>query len=213
MNNLLNISQQYVYIKDLRDTLDWSLIDQEFKKLAFKPNVGNKVSVEMNFFDRDVFLDARLILEKECKNYLDMAFGLNDLYEGVKLTNSWATLTEPGTNHHPHVHPFSIVSGVIFLDNNPDNLNLFIEAYMPQIPYFITKDKSYMGLKHLLQDTGHDSAGNRNLQNHVILFLSNASHFVETVPANSTIRRTLSFNTFWKGHTGLKNEPLGSYKF
>ena len=213
MNNLLNTAQQFILVKDLRDTLDWSLINHEFNSLTFKPNVNNRISTTMNLLDKDVFVDAKLILESEVKNYLNLSFGLSELYSDIHITNSWGTLTEPGQSHHDHLHPFSVVSGVMFLDNNPDNLNLFIEGHMPQIPYFISKNKSYAGLEHLLTDTGHDPAQNRNLQNHLVLFLSNSSHFVQPTRTDGPLRRTLSFNTFWKGVTGMKNEPLGSYNF
>lgn len=213
MNNLLNTAQQFVYIKDLRDNLDWNIIDKEFNSLTFKPNVYNRISTNMNFFDRDLFLDVKLMLENEVKNYLNISYGLEEFYSNLHITNSWGTLTEPGQSHHEHIHPFSVVSGVMFLDNNPDNLNLFIEGYIPQIPYFISKNKSYAGLGHLIADMGHDPIANRNLQNHVVLFLSNCHHFVQPTRTDGPIRRTISFNTFWKGVTGMKNEPLGSYNF
>ena len=116
-------------------------------------------------------------------------------------------------SHHDHVHPFSIVSGVLYLDNNPSNLNLYIESFMPEIPYFITKNKSFVSLKSLLNDINTNPSEHNNLKNHMVLFLSNSSHFVEPVSNESLPRKSISFNTFWKGSVGVKDEALGSHVF
>ena len=129
------------------------------------------------------------------------------------MTYSWGNITEPGHSHHDHVHPFSIVSGVIYLDDNPTNANLYVEAYMPDIPYFITKNKSYVALKQLLVDNNIDPNSVNNLKNHMVLFLSNSAHFVEQTAEDASSRRSISFNTFWKGLTGVRQESLGSLVF
>jgi hypothetical protein len=46
----------------------------------------------------------------------------------------------------------------------------------------------------------------------MVLFLSNSSHFVEKTTVDMD-RRSISFNTFWKGLTGVKEEQLGSIDF
>jgi hypothetical protein len=45
------------------------------------------------------------------------------------------------------------------------------------------------------------------------LFLSNSSHFVEPLTTDSLPRKSISFNTFWKGMVGVKEEALGSHVF
>ena len=108
---------------------------------------------------------------------------------------------------------FSRFHGVIFLDNNPCNLNLFVEAYMPEIPYFISKNRSYVSLRDLLKDHNIDSDSANNLQNHLVLFLSNCHHFVNPTEGTDKVRRSISFNTFWTGLTGVSQESLGSIVF
>jgi hypothetical protein len=213
MNNLYNTAQKYILIKDMSNEFDFGLINSQFSQLTFRDNISNKISDNMNFFDKDLFLDIKIKIVNECENYLNTTFALQPFYEGLCMTNSWGNVTDPGMSHHDHVHPFSIVSGVLFLDNNDSNLNLFIEGFMPDIPYFITKNKSYVGLRHLLADMGIDAAAEKNLQNHLILFLSNSSHFVDKTESTTTPRRSISFNTFWRGKTGVPSEVLGHYVF
>lgn len=213
MNQLFNTSQKFIYIKDMTDQVNFDLVNEEFDKLTFKNNVSNKISDEMNLFDKPYFEGSKQNIIKECTTYLDNTLNIKGMYEGLKMTNSWANISEPGTGHHEHMHPFSIVSGVMFLDDNEHNLNLYVQGYTSDIPYFLSMNKTYVSLKHLFIDLGIDPKQHNNLKNHMVLFLSNCYHFVEETPLDSKPRRSLSFNTFWTGLTGVGSESLGSYKF
>lgn len=213
MDTLLNTAQKFILVKDMSDLIDFDQINQEFDKLHWKENVNNKISEEMDFLDKDSFSKSQSMIVEVCKNYLNRSLNLETFYDDLRITNSWGNITDPGHAHHDHVHPFSVVSGVIYLDDNPTNLNLYVEAYMSDIPYFISKNKSYVSLKNLFQDAGIDPATCNNLKNHMVLFLSNCAHFVERTDEQSQPRRSISFNTFWKGLTGVRHEALGSIKF
>lgn len=213
MDILFNLSQNFIVVKDLSTLVDFTAIEDEWNKLTWTKNINNLISDEMNFFDKQVFINSKNIIEDECKKYLDNIFLLKDYYTDLKLTRSWGNITNPGAMHHEHKHPFSIVSGVIYLDDNPSNLNLYIESYFPEIPYFISKSTSYAALKHLIADMNISDKEHKNLKHHMVLFLSNKSHFVESDTTTTLNRRSLSFNTFWKGNTGVKTSALGSLDF
>lgn len=213
VNNLFNAASRHILIRDMSDMLDWDLIEKKFNHLTWKDNINNHVSVEMDFFDGIEFAKCRSNILNDCKDYLNHTLNLSHFYTDLKMTNSWGNITNPGEKHHDHVHPFSVVSGVIYLDKNIDNLNLYIESYVPDVPYFITKNKSYVSLASLLSDTGFDFINEKYLQHHMILFLSNSSHFVSDTNPEGSIRRSIAFNTFWSGHTGVKDESLGSIIF
>lgn len=213
MNLLFNLSQQLILIKDLTGILDFAEVDKQLSTLEYKNNIANQISINKNLFDIPVFADSKRAIEEECSSFLRHTLHVGDFYQTLKMTNSWANKTSPGEKHHEHVHPFSVVSGVIYLDNNPSNLNLYIESYLPQIPYFITKNKTYASLHALITDQQIDPNTINNLQNHMVLFLSNQHHFVDEVPEGLPNRRSLSFNTFWTGITGVKEDSLASYTF
>lgn len=213
MEMLFNTSSKYILVKDMTDVLDFDRINKEFDTLAWKENIANKVSIEMNLFDRESLASMKPLILQDCKQYLNHTANMEPYYDDLVMTSSWANLTDPGNGHHDHVHPFSVISGVLYLDNNPANLNLYIESFMPEIPYFISKSKSYVSLKSLLGDLGANPAEHNNLKNHMVLFLSNSSHFVENIPVEMPARKSISFNTFWKGLVGVRNESLGSHVF
>jgi len=134
------------------------------------------------------------------------------MYDDLVMTNSWANITEPGHEHHEHIHPFSVVSGVIYLDDNPSNTNLFVESFIPDVPYFLPTQRNYANVGALLHDAQIDPASKNNLKHYMVLFLSNSHHYVGKVDDGLPNRRSISFNTFWKGHVGSK-EDLGSHTF
>jgi hypothetical protein len=213
MESLFNVAQKMIYIKDMTNVLNFDKINEEFNKLTYTKNIGNIISEDKLFFDKDCFTMDKKLLEKECERYINSTNTISEYYTNLKLTNSWGNITKAGQEHHDHVHPFSVVSGVIFLDDNIDNFNLYVEGYMPQIPYFMTNGLSYVALKNLFGDFQINTAEHNNLKNHLVLFLSNSHHFVEKTRPDSPDRRTISFNTFWVGPTGLKHDPLGSTIF
>jgi hypothetical protein len=213
MNLLFNISQKLILVKDLTGVLDFDAVNNELETLEYTKNIDNEISINKNFFDKDIFNDSKIAIEQECQSFLNNTLHIGDFYQNLKVTNSWANKTLPGEKHHEHSHPFSVVSGVIYLDNNPSNLNLYIESYIPEVPYFISKNKTYASLDALIRDQQIDPNTINNLQHHMVLFLSNSHHFVDEVANDLPVRRSLSFNTFWNGITGVKNDGLASYTF
>ena len=131
---------------------------------------------------------------------MDNFLKLKDRYEKLVITKSWCNVTYPGQQHHKHIHPFSVVSGVVFLDNNPYNTYLTFESKIADVPFYIPKRDTEFSLSDLVGE----SVDSNNLQNHLVLFLSNCDHRVLQLPKDSKPRRTISFDTFWKGGVGVK---------
>lgn len=202
MDNLINISQELLLVKDMSSSIDFNLLNATIKKLEFEPNVLNTISVDKNIFDIAEFADIKQVLTEECKSYL-RNLQIGHKFTDLKITNSWVNITEPGQGHHKHMHQFSVVSGVLYLDDNPDNLKFSIETSVPQIPYFLENDDAFYSLETFI---GKES----NLKNHLLLFLSNRQHFVQAVDSQ---RRSIAFNTFWNGRTGDLHIELGRFDF
>jgi len=204
MNNFFNLSTNLVLIKDMTDEIDFDLLRSEFDKLEFKRNLHNDISLDQSLFDRPEFTAIKERLEIECSDYLKNAYGVG-LFEKIEITNSWANKATAGGSHQDHAHPFSVISGVLYLDDNPDNLNFTMNTTFQEIPCYLYRKQS--------QATIRDLAGDEtNLKNHLLLVLSNVGH--QVLPGQTDmIRRTIAFNTFWKGKTGSKDDVLNSRVF
>ena len=78
-----------------------------------------------DLFDKDIFKETKKLMLDDCKQYLNNTVNLTHFYDDLIMTNSWGNLTDPKHSHHDHVHPFSIVSGVLYLDNNSPTVIFF----------------------------------------------------------------------------------------
>ena len=216
MHTILTPANELIYIKDMTNILDFKTINAEFNKLKFIKNVQNEITVDLKLFDNIIFENNKKLLELECKNYLNECYQIQEMYEDISITNSWGNITKPKQIHHEHSHPFSVVSGVIYLDNNINNLNLnfVLQNKSAGIPYFLDQEKeAHLSLKEILEMSGLNHIILNNLKNYVILFLSNLKHHVTITPINSTPRKSISFNTFWKGRVGRAGAPLAGLDF
>lgn len=197
MDQGFNIAKNNILIKDISDLVDCDSISKAVDNLEFDLNVSNKISSNKHIFKEESFGSTNDVIKEQCVSYLRNFWipeGSSLDFEDIKITESWANLSTKTESHHIHNHPFSVVSGVMFLDDTPDNLNLAFEIADTEIPYFRGKSNSYVSLRQMLGDSC-------TLKNHIVLFLSSQGHFVTEVQ-NETPRRTLSFNTFWKGQVG-----------
>jgi len=213
MQNFLNTAQNFIMIKDMSNLIDFRLINEEFDYLDFENNVSNLISVQKNLFDKDIFSVMKEVLENQCKFFLNTSLGIGNTYDDLKITKSWGNITPGGKSHHEHSHPFSVVSGVILLDDNPENLQLSIRQHSPDIPYFIPDRKIFFTIREIMSGYVIDPNDHGNLKNHLILFLSNTQHRVELTDENSNPRRSIAFNTFWRGVVGKGFAELATIEF
>ena len=123
----MNLFTNNILILDMSSILDFTKISTEFDKSKMEFNFGNSTSTNKLFFNDPLFKNEKYILTSECKKFLNTHFNMAKYYEDLQLTNSWLNITKPGEFHHEHKHPFSVVSGIIYMDNNPSNLNLKME--------------------------------------------------------------------------------------
>lgn len=214
MNDILNFSQQLVPVIDLSpDILDSRLDNLNPDFLDFYEDRQNNISVNTNLLNQDLFLDIRTTIENECKVYLDECYGLSKYYSDLVVTSSWVDIISPTQGLQFAMNPFSVVNGIIFLDNDPYNLQVSLEAYQPEIPYFIPKVKSYLSLEEMLSKANISATDSNNLKYHMILFLGSNTYNVKTSTNNNNPIRLLNFRTFWKGVTGFKNNSNLNYDF
>lgn len=206
MDEVANLARNTLLVKDISDLVNCENISKAVDDLEYILNVHNSISADKHIFKQEAFAELGNVIKDQCVSYL-RNFWIPDgdmTFEDLKITESWANISRQNESHHLHDHPFSVVSGVMFLDDTVDNLNLSFEVYDIEIPYWRGKTRSFPSLKQIVGDSC-------TLKNHIVLFLSTTGHFVHEVQ-NETPRRTISFNTFWKGQVGdFKNKRFLKY--
>lgn len=116
----------------------------------------------------------------------------------LKITQSWVNFSESGQYHHKHAHPNSFVSGVYYLQTNPDDRIYFYKDQYQQIKFPTDNWNAYNSESWWFEaEVGK-----------LILFPSSLTHMVPTVRGDVT-RISLSFNTFPVGMVGEEMDLTG----
>jgi len=126
--------------------------------------------------------------------YADKIIKLDRDKQNIFITTSWMNVNKKGKNHHPHTHPNSILSGVVYVSENPNHhRTVFL------------REPKHMEFKYKEYNFFNSSAA--NLQSKylgIIIFPSTLNHLAETNNTNDT-RKSLTFNTFVNGTFGGDN--------
>ena len=157
------------------------------KTMPFKDPFGNGNQTTKNSYILDHTELGRLkgfILE----NLKIYAKTVLETSEELYITQSWANRNKKGMVHHEHIHPNSIVSGILFLNE---------EKKLPPVKF---SKNMFNSIQLKINKYNFFNSANFSLANdpgNLVLFPSSLRH---SVPVNTheEERYTLSFNTFAK---------------
>lgn len=157
-------------------------------------NEGNITSKNNYVLQNKVFDDINLFLDVSIKNYFNQI--IDPLYKiEPYITQSWLNFTKKNQYHHSHSHPNSIVSGVLYIKTNEDNI-----CFLKSGGYEIAIEPKNFNIFNTYQCFFEVSEGD------LILFPSKLNHKVENKKLEGE-RISLAFNVFVKGVLG-SNERL-----
>ena len=171
---------------------------QYIADLEMLDNTGNSMSRNDKVLDSEElssvkqFIDEQILVFK--KNLLRMK-DENEIY----ITQSWVNKANPNEFHPKHKHPNSVISGVMFLDDNDDES-------LPPIRFHRTLEMFPLEFK--FDDLNEFNASCRAFdptQGMLMLFPSTVEHDVEK-NASGRMRSSLSFNTYVRGTVGGRNQ-------
>lgn len=157
------------------------------KTLAYEyqPNNGNQRSKNSYLLALKGMEKLSVFIAAQLKMYAQQILATP---ETLLVTQSWANRNPQGSTHHEHIHPNSIVSGVLYLDksNNLPPIQFSRDQFMP-IRLKSTKMNYFNSTSFLM----------RPEEGNLILFPSTLRH---SVPINTeeNTRHSISFNTFAK---------------
>tara|TARA_R100000657_G_C4646080_1_gene91133 strand:- start:209 stop:826 length:618 start_codon:yes stop_codon:yes gene_type:complete len=177
-------------------------IDRPFTKQELKfvydqkkevvANDGNTSSKDNYILNRKEFKNIKNFIQKCCEDYVKKIVSpKNDLQ--IYITQSWLNFTETNQFHHRHLHPNSVISGVLYFDCNSlyDKIIFVNPRSYEQIKPIVDKYNIWNSETWWYPvETGK-----------LIMFPSSTSHQVDTKKGNNT-RISLAFNTFYKGTVG-----------
>lgn len=164
---------------------------------------------KLNPSSLNLLSDSRYVLEhKKLKKFKKFVEETLKYYSSIVLefkdsshfyvTESWFNHNKPGTWHHAHWHPNSIISGVYCLKGSSTPLILSRREHLfPGFMFNYQQSNKCTNLERsfLLKEGSF------------IIFPSASFHYVP-INNSSQVRKTLSFNTFVKGKIGQLHSEL-----
>ncbi len=162
--------------------------------LSYVDNVGNRMSSDTRVLDAPELAGLRSFVSDQLAIYKQRLLRMRDGNE-IYLTQSWANVSTRGQFHPKHKHPNSIISGVIYVSEDPGG---------EQPPIRFHRTTELFPLQLLYDDLNEFNADCREFPvetGRLILFPSLVEH--DVLPNSSDGDRiSLSFNTFVKGAVG-----------
>ena len=166
-------------------------------ELEQRPNMGNRTSAN-NFVLRDKLMTSLRGWMEDCVAEYFKATTNPKHDVTLRLTQSWVNYSEPGQYHHKHAHPNSFVSGVFYIQTNPNDKIFFYRDGYQQIKFPPAEWNSW----------NSESWWFEAITGRLILFPSSLTHMVPTVEGED-VRVSLSFNTFPAGTVGEEMDLTG----
>jgi uncharacterized protein (TIGR02466 family) len=190
--NIIELFPQPVYQSQVKFTSEEVDFIHSVRNSTY-PNVYGNVTSNDNFILNREELSS---LKKQIKNHLDEYLMKVIGASGVTLevTQSWLNFNDKNTSHHTHCHNNSIVSGVIYVSEEPSELIFF-------------KENSYGITPKITRATkfNQDAVPMNVKQNMIVLFPSHMLHGVN-VNKKDQARISLAFNSFYRGSLGDVNK-------
>lgn len=162
----------------------------EHGKTTFK-NEGNVTSLDNYLMKHDAMSTIKQELTESLQMFLDNIIKPKDDVKPY-VTQSWLNFTAENQFHHKHAHPNSFLSGVMYINADPekDKITFFSESYKqiklnPKEFHWHNAESWYFTVK----------------PGDIVVFPSSLTHMVEQKAGTNT-RISLAFNSFLRGSIG-----------
>jgi hypothetical protein len=184
--------------------MDQSIVNKIIDLCSSDKNSSEwRKNVYSNYIYRDTFIFNSLFNETNIPEQIQKCideYTLNILGEKatLKVTQSWINVNPPKTNHHPHTHPNSILSGVLYIQTNDKCGN--INIHRPHLYNRIIRNKI-----ENYNEYNFERVWFTPNPCELLIFPSFLQHNVEENMSDID-RISISFNTFYRGNIGSEED-------
>ena len=163
-------------------------------ELEMIDNIGNSMSKNDMVLDSEELSKIKQFIDEQIFTFKKKLLQLKDENE-IYITQSWVNKAGPDQFHPKHKHPNSVISGVMFLDENEDES-------LPPIRFQRTLEM--FPLEFEFDNLNGSNASCRLFeaaQGMLMLFPSLLEHDVEKNESDR-VRTSISFNMYVRGRVG-----------
>lgn len=167
-------------------------------ELEMIDNAGNEMSKNDRILESEELSDLKAFIDEQIfvfkKHFLQMKDN-NEIY----ITQSWANKASTNEFHPKHKHPNSVISDVMYLDDNTDQS-------LPPIRFHRTLEMFPIELDFDTLNESNASARSFDVeQGMLMLFPSLLEHDVDKNESDK-VRTSISFNTYIRGTVGNRRK-------
>jgi len=157
-----------------------------------RPNMGNTSSENNYLLESQELSELKQFFQNSVDDFFYKVHSPKTNVS-LRITQAWSNYTKPGGFHHKHSHPNSLISGVFYVQTDPEKDRIYF--YKDGYQQIKLKTESY-------NEFNSESWWFEAVPNKLILFPSSLTHMVEALPNDAKTRISLSFNTFPIGNIG-----------
>ena len=171
---------------------------EHIANLEMAENVGNLMSKSDKILDSAELAGLKSFIDEQILNYKKNLLQVPDGNE-IYVTQSWVNNSHADQFHPKHRHPNSVISGVMFLDENKD-------GSIPPIRFHRAQEALSLDFKY--DELNDFNASCREFdpeQGMLMLFPSQLEHDVGK-NTSGRMRTSISFNTFARGTLGGRKQ-------
>ncbi|MDX1405897.1 MAG: TIGR02466 family protein [Woeseiaceae bacterium] len=167
---------------------------QYLDELEMMDNTGNFMSKNDRVLDSEELAGLKAFIEQQLVTFTKDFLQMKDDNE-IYITQSWTNKAKTNEFHPRHRHPNSVISGVMYLDDNQDES-------LPPIRFHRTLEMFPMEFEYKsLNESNASCRAFPAVQGQLLLFPSLLEHDVEKNESDR-VRTSISFNTFVRGKVG-----------
>ena len=161
-------------------------------------NIGNSMSKNDKVLDCEELSNLKRFIDQQLFNFKKNLLNIKDANE-IYITQSWVNNSGPNQFHPKHKHPNSVISGVMFLDENNS-------GSLPPIRFHRTLEMFPLNFSY--DELNEFNASAREFdpeQGMLMLFPSLLEHDVGE-NTSDRVRTSVSFNTYVRGMVGGREQ-------
>jgi uncharacterized protein (TIGR02466 family) len=171
--------------------------EKEITPPPYEIHLGNNTTHSKRILEDPIMANLKGVAEgclKEwCNQVYDPLYG--DEFR-LKVTQSWVNYTKHKEEHQLHYHPNSMISGVMYVNAQPENDMIAFSSDKKVTTFIQPRSLNQFNSKSV---NFHVKTGD------IILFPSDLSHHVPFTTGNYT-RVSLAFNSFFEGRLGISSD-------
>jgi uncharacterized protein (TIGR02466 family) len=196
MRNVIPLFSTPLFITEVTPVSDE--IKKYISNVPYSKHDSNiKLSDEKHILDQPILKPLRDEILREFNYYVNDVLQIDSQDLTWELTTSWTTKSDPGDSSDVHNHRNSLISGVVYLETNPESGTITFNEFNNNRLFYQMID-----LKFKSFNIYNSSLWGVPPENYMMIFFPSVLFHQVAKNMSNQVRHSLAFNFFPKGKLG-----------